>query len=214
MENEKIMEKIKKLFELSKNNPSEEEAKAAALKAQELLVQYHLEYAEVENIDLDKAEPIGEVEVDVASKKWKYSLVKIVAQANRCTHFFRGKNHIVFFGHQTDALVAAETFEYLFDMGNKLGNKLYREAKEKYGYADNVYNSCVVGFVEGIREALAEQSKALMVIVPEDVKDAYTEHSRGFRSFRTSQVRAYNGEAYRTGKSAGHAAMGRKALEG
>ena len=214
MENEKIMEKIKKLFELSKNNPSEEEAKAAALKAQELLVQYHLEYAEVENIDLDKAEPIGEVAIDVASKKWKYSLARIVAEANRCTHFFRGKNRIVFFGHQTDVMVAAETFEYLFDMGNKLGNKLYREAKEKYGYADNVYNSCVVGFVEGIKEALAEQSKALMVIVPDDVKDAYAEHSRGFRSFRTSQVRAYDGAAYRTGKSAGHAAMGRKSLEG
>ena len=37
MRTEKIIQTIKKVLELSRNNPSEEEAKAAALKAQELL---------------------------------------------------------------------------------------------------------------------------------------------------------------------------------
>ena len=35
--NEKIIEKIKKVLELSKNNPSIEEAKSAAIKAQRLM---------------------------------------------------------------------------------------------------------------------------------------------------------------------------------
>lgn len=214
MENEKVLEKIKKLFELSKNNPSKEEAISAACKAQELMQQYNIALAEVENVDITKEEPIGEVEIDVPAKKWKYSLARTVADNFRCKHFLHGKGTIVFFGHKTDVMIAAETFNYLFDMGNSLGNKLYREAKAKYGYADNVYNSCVIGFVEGIKEALAEQSKALMVVVPEDVKELYADHTKGFRRVRTSTPRAYNGEAFRTGKTAGYNAMKRNALEG
>lgn len=40
MDTEKIIAKIKKVLELSRNNPSEEEAKSAALKAQKLMAAY------------------------------------------------------------------------------------------------------------------------------------------------------------------------------
>ncbi len=212
MTNEKILEKIRKLFELSKNNPSEEEAKSAACMAQELMVKYGIEDAEVE--DDCKQEEIEEIELSIPAKKWKYQLARIVADNFRCKHFYCGRDTLIFYGHSTDVSIAAETFAYLFDMGNKLGNRLVREAKQTKGYADNVYNSCVVGFCEGIREALAEQSKALMVVVPEDVKEQYKERSKDFGTMRTSAVQAYNGSAYRTGKSAGYNAMRRNALEG
>lgn len=212
MTNEKILEKIRKLFELSKNNPSEEEAKSAACRAQELMVKYGIEVAEVE--DDCKQEEIEEIELSIPAKKWKYQLARIVADNFRCKHFYCGRDTLVFYGHSTDVNIAAETFAYLFDMGNKLGNRLVREAKQAKGYADNVYNSCVVGFCEGIKEALVEQSKALMVVVPEDVKEQYKERSKDFGTMRTRAVQAYNGEAYRTGKSAGYNAMRRNALEG
>lgn len=214
MENEKIIEKIKKLFALSKNNPSQEEAESAALMAQELLVKYHIEYAEVENIDIDKKEEIDEVKVDVPAKKWKYSLAHICADNFRCEFFMNGKSRFVFYGHKTDATVCAETFKYLFDMGNRLGNKLAREAREVRGYADNVYNSCVMGFLSGVRQALAEQSKALMVIVPEDVKDGFAQRTKGFKVSHTSPVHAYRGDAYEKGRAHGYSAMKRNALEG
>lgn len=52
MENtEKIINKIKKVLELSKNNPSEKEAQAAALKAQKLMVEYHISMEEVSGIE-------------------------------------------------------------------------------------------------------------------------------------------------------------------
>lgn len=214
MENEKILEKIKKLFELANNNPSAEEAKSAALKAQELMAQYHVEYAQVNGVDLDKVEPIGEVGVDTPAKKWKYTLAKICADNFRVKHYWHGKAQVAFFGHKTDVMIAAETFQWLFDMGNSLANKLYREAKAAGKWTDNVYNSCVMGFCAGIREALAEQSKALMVIVPEDVKKEYADLSRGFRTFRSSAPRAYHGDAYETGRQHGYNAMRRNALEG
>lgn len=214
MENEKVLEKIKKLFALAENNPCEEEAKSAALMAQKLMVENDIDMWEVEGVDLNKTEEIGEEEIEVPAKKWKYTLAHIVADNYRVKFFLRGKGTFIFYGHKTDAKIAVETFKFLFNIGNKLGNKLYREAKERYGYADNIYNSCVMGFCSGIREALAEQSKALMVIIPEDVKEAYKERSAGFTVSHTSAPKAYNGDAFRQGKSAGYNAMRRNALEG
>ena len=45
-ENERIITKIQNLLNLASNNPSEEEAKAALLKAQELMLKYHIENPE------------------------------------------------------------------------------------------------------------------------------------------------------------------------
>lgn len=214
MENEKILEKVKKLFALADNNPSEEEAKSAALMAQKLMMENDIAMWEVENVDLEKKEEIGEEAIEVPAKKWKYTLAHIVADNFRVKFFLRGKGVFIFYGHKTDAKIAVETFKYLFNTGNKLGLRLYREAKEQRGWGDNVYNSCVMGFCEGIREALAEQSKALMVIVPEDVKEAYKERSAGFRTSHTSSPHAYNKSAFYTGKAHGYNAMKRNALKG
>lgn len=214
MENEKVLEKIKKLFELSRNNPSQEEAKSAACMAQKLMVQYGIEYAEVENVDINKTEEIDEVSVNVPAKKWKYDLAHVCADNFRCKFFLHGKYNFIFYGHKTDATICAETFKYLFDMGNKLGNKLAREAREQRGYADNVYNSCVMGFLDGVRTALGEQSTALMVILPEDVKDGFAQRTKGFRVTHTSRPSAYRGDAYSRGREHGYNAMRRNALEG
>ena len=91
--------------------------------------------------------------------------------------------------------------------------KLYREMKATRGYANNVYNSCVMGFCSGVREALAEQNKALMVIIPEDVKEAYTERSKKFKVSHIGSPSAYHGDAFRRGKEHGYNAMKRNALE-
>lgn len=214
MENEKVLEKIKKLFALAENNPSEEEAKSAALMAQKLMVENDIAMWEVEGVDLNKKEEIGEEEVDVPAKKWKYTLAHIVADNFRVKFFLRGKGTFIFYGHKTDAKIAIETFKYLFNTGDKLGKRLQYEARCAYQETRNVYNSCVMGFCSGVREALAEQSKALMVVVPEDVKEAYKERSAGFRVSHTSAPGAYNSGAFNTGKSAGYNAMRRNALEG
>lgn len=214
MENEKILEKIKKLFALAGNNPSEEEAKSAVLMAQKLMTEYDIEYSEVENVDIEKHEEIEEVGIEVPAKKWKYNLAHICADNFRCEFFMNGKYRFVFYGHKTDANICAETFKYLFNIGNKLGNKLAREARTTRGYADNVYNSCVMGFLSGVRQALAEQSKALMVIVPEDVKNGFEERTKGFKVSHTNSPRAYNGDAYEKGRAHGYSAMKRNALEG
>lgn len=180
MDNEKIIVKIKKVLELSKNNPSQEEAKAAALQAQKLLAKYHIDMAEVEDIDLDASESIDEVKVFVGTgKKWKYTLAGIIARNFRCRHFYYGKSTVVFYGHKTDAEVASATFKSLFDLGNKLAQREYLKVKKESGLTDGVFNSYVIGFCSGINHALSVQCTALVLTVPDDVNNAYENRLKG-----------------------------------
>ena len=79
MDTEKIIAKIKKVLELSRNNPSEEEAKSAALKAQKLMAEYHISMSEVDEVeDIDS---IVEKSVSIGTgSKWKYTLAGIIAK--------------------------------------------------------------------------------------------------------------------------------------
>lgn len=205
--NENIIAKIKKLLALASNNPSEEEAKSATLKAQELLAQHHIDMKQVENIDLDKVEEITASSVEVPAKKWKYQLAIIVAKNFRCAVHSHGSSFIVFFGHKTDTEVASETYKYLFRLGDKLANREVKFAKAARKPHKGLYNSYVLGFCKGLEEALAEQCTALMLVVPEDVKDA---HRRAMMFCNTRHVNYRvneNSEAYEKGRVEGHRAM-------
>ena len=214
---EKIIQTIRKILELSKNNPSEAEAKSAALKAQELLAKYHIDMREVESIDIDTVESIEEVRVDVPAKKWKYRLATIVANNFRCKHFYIGKSTLVFYGHKTDADVATETFKYLFSVGNKLAGREVDKVFNETGSSANVYNSFVAGFCKGIEEALGEQCRALMIVTPEDVKTSFEEMSKNWKSMSGGALRiggnSYCREAYESGRTEGHHAIRSKQIE-
>ena len=214
---EKIIQTIRKILELSKNNPSEEEAKSAALKAQEMLAKYHIDMKEVESIDIDAVESIEEVRVDLPAKKWKYRLAKIVADNFRCKHFYIGKSILVFYGHKTDADIASETYKYLFDIGNRLAGREVDRVFGETGTSTNVYNSFVAGFCAGIEEALGEQCKALMIVVPEDVNTSFAEMSKNFGTMKGGALRIgineHCSEAYSRGKTEGRHAVRSKQIE-
>lgn len=214
---EKIIQTIRKILELSKNNPSEEEAKSAALKAQELLAKYHIDMKEVESIDIDAVESIDEVRIDVPSKKWKYKLAHIVANNFRCRHFYIGKKVLVFYGHKTDAEIAAETFKYLFNVGNRLAGREVDRVFGETGTSANVYNSFVAGFCAGIEEGLSQQCLALMIVVPEDVKTSFNEMSKNFSTMSGGALRIgcneHCREAYESGRTEGRHAIRSRQIE-
>lgn len=189
--NEKIIEKIKKVLELSKNNPSIEEAKSAALKAQKLMVEYHISMMEIEAIE--DIENIVEKEVNVGTgNKWKYTLSAIVAKNFRCKYFYYGKSCVVFYGHEKDAEIAAMTFKMLFNVGNKESIKYYQKQRQEYincgRYFDGrgIKNAFLNGYLLGIREALEKQCTALMIVVPKDVEEKYKNRTSNFHSFNNS----------------------------
>ena len=205
--NENIIAKIKKLLALASDNSSEEEAKSAALKAQELLAKHHIDMKLVENLDLDKVEEIVSNRIEVPAKKWKYVLAQIVAKNFRCAVHTYGSSFIVFFGHETDVAVASETFKYLFRLGDKLANREVKFAKAARRPRDGMYNNYVLGFCKGLQEAFAEQCTALMVVVPEDVTKAHNDLMRFSKTKNVNYRGNRHSEAYEKGREEGHRVM-------
>lgn len=90
---EKILNKIKNLLDLANNNPNENEAIAAALKAQELMAKYNIELDQLD--DKKETREIVEEIYHQSDKhemrKWKIGLADIIAQNFRCKVYFTNK---------------------------------------------------------------------------------------------------------------------------
>lgn len=222
MANEKIISKIRKVLELSKNNPSEEEAKAAALTAQKLMAEYHLELADIEYL-AENEEPF-EISVNVGTgNKWKYALAGIIAKNFMCKHFYYGKEVVVFFGYKTDAEIAAQVFEFLFNFGKKKANSFYQskrnEAMKKYGWfeGDGLKNSYLIGYLEGIMEVLERQCMALMLVTPPEIECKYNERVSGAKKSNHSSLKCrrggYGDEAREEGRRTGKMVANSRSIE-
>lgn len=212
---ERIIEKIKKVLELSRNNPSENEAQAAALKAQELMAQYHISLAEVE--DVQDVENIVEESIMVGNGcKWKYRLANVVARNFRCRTFYYGTRIVVFYGYETDAKIAAQTFEYLFKIGHSKGLKERAEYKKAGLWTDGIYNNFCAGFIKGVSSALDKQCTALMIVVPKEVNEKCDERLSHCKKTIDSSLNLsswHGAEARDKGYAAGRSAMESKAIE-
>lgn len=206
MSNEKIISKIKKVLKLSRNNPSEEEALAAAALAQRLMAQYHLELKDIE--DVEDADDITEIHVNVGNgNKWKGPLAGIVSKNFCCKYFYYGRDTIVFYGYKTDAEIAAETFKFLFTFGNKKATSFYNKYRNTYG-GKNLKNTYLIGYIEGIKEVFDRQCTALMIVTPLEVEDKFKKLTEGCRQSRSNfTLRGGNAgdnareEGRKTGKS-------------
>lgn len=207
---EKIIGKIKKVLALSKNNPSEEEAKAAALTAQKLMAEYHISMSEIDMVeDIDN---IVEETVNVGTgNKWKYSLAGIVAKNFRCKNFFYGKYSVVFYGYEVDVKIAAKTFKFLFDVGNKAASSYYNKLRNnavtwgKYFDGRGIKNCFLIGYLEGIKEGLEKQCTALMIVTPKKVEESYKERIKGFHTLNNKLNTAsyYGNQSREAGRTTG-----------
>lgn len=201
----KMIDKIKKVLELARNNPSKEESISATLKAQKLMSEYNISQEEVED-RTEITEEIIEASTFIGKgNKWKYRISVIIAKNFRCKSYFVGNETIVFYGFESDAKIALEVFKFVFETGNKMGRKYVREYKKAHGYADGVFNAYIAGFVEGFRESLEKQCTALMIVTPKEVEESYKQKISNF-DFKTvsSSLRVANdGKIREDGKSDG-----------
>lgn len=224
---EKTIDRIKKLLELAANNPSEQEAAAAALAAQRLIAQYHIDNDELmtevteENIEEIKS-------TNFKGNPWAIALAHVVADNFRCRLYFsyRGTRNywtgrtskddqrVVFMGYETDATAASETFNHLFEVGKKLADKECRKARQMYGTASGVKNSFLLGFVNGIQDELEKQCVALVLVTPKEVNDYADDVTAGFKAANTSIRNAYNDGFYDSGRGAGRDAVSGSRLSG
>jgi hypothetical protein len=220
---ERIIDKIRKVLELSKNNPSQEEAKSAALTAQKLMAQYHISMEDVE--DMGNVEDIDEVCINVPKgSKWKYFLANVISRNFRCKHYWYGKMEVAFYGYKTDAEIAAKTFEYLFETGNRLANNYYNRARrdalqwEGTFYGKGIKNNFLSGYINGIKESLERQCTALMIVVPKEVNEGYEEKTKDFYTVKhelnLSGCNDQGKQGYNAGIRAGKDTMNSRKIEG
>lgn len=215
---EKMIEVVKKLMALSQNNPSQEEALSAALKAQELMAKYNIDEAQLgEKLDSTTINSAsfnfkGNIN-DCDNHKWKYSLAHIIADNFRCEVYISGPNTINFFGYEQDAKVAVEVFGTLYKIGDRLGRRERGRANKMYGTVSGVYNSFILGFLKGLKEALEKQCTALMIITPKEVKEQFTDMTaRWVKKTSKIQVSSYNASAYNNGIVEGRNAVEQRQL--
>ncbi|EGT4836513.1 TPA: DUF2786 domain-containing protein [Clostridioides difficile] len=206
---DKIINKIKKLLALSTNNTSYEEAQSAILKAQRLMAKY-----DIDVMDINEGEDEEEIKVSYEyvkiSRAWKYELASIIANNFRCKSFTRGRN-IAFYGRSTDSEVAKEVFSFLFKLGHSHANKMiYKKAKEDRCCV-GIYNSYVVGYMDGIKSKLEEQSTKLALVIPKEVEEEYENYviikKMGVRKCKSLVASGMDSDSYKTGLYDGKHAM-------
>ncbi|MCR5650709.1 MAG: DUF2786 domain-containing protein [Lachnospiraceae bacterium] len=166
-ENEKIITKIQNLLNLASNNPSEEEARAALLKAQELMLKYH-----VENPEPPEGEKVVQLfsSLGLRQKTEFVLLISAVIAANFRAKTVHYGQRVYFIGFEEDANAAKNAFEYTLHFGDAahdkyfFGRSLTPEDDKNWRY----------GFIVGLKEAFdSREGYELMIKVPQKVQDFY-----------------------------------------
>lgn len=208
----KMLEKVQKLLALAGNNPSEEEAKAAAMKAQKLIAQY--------NLDLSSLSSEEKIEYKLLKAEhpnnngYRGQLASIIAPNFRCKAIYIG-TQVHFFGREGDVDTCVDVFNYLYKTMRTNGCRQERIARKEGRSAHGVANCYWSGFMKGLNDELGAQSKALAIIVPEDVKDKFTKKFPRVGVNNRMGVRhtRYDKDAFDTGYTDGRNSMKKGALE-
>lgn len=217
---EKIIDKIRKLLEMTtENGCSENEAMVAALKAQKLMAEYDIDIVDVKSDIKSMTEEISEEKVDTTlngnfSTKWKIQLASVIAANFRCKVYTIGTSMVVFYGHKSDAKIASDVFKFLFITGTKLGAKHYRETKKAGKSTRGAATTYLLGFCKGIEEVLGKQCRALMIVTSPEVEEGWLERSKYFGRKTTRYNQSYDRDSYERGRTDGRATANARSLEG
>lgn len=212
----KILNKIKNLLDLANNNPNENEAIAAALKAQELMAKYNIELDQLDD-KKETREIVEEVYYQSDKhemRKWKIGLAGIIAQNFRCKVYFMNKNNVVFYGYKEDAKIALNVFTYLYEIGNKFAVRYYNKCKKEGKETRGVMNTYLVGFKDGVAEVLEKQCTALMIVTPKEVTESFEEMTSGWKTVKSTLRLSGDTSAYSNGKSDGRDMATARNIEG
>lgn len=178
-------DKIRKLLALSQS-PVEAEAKAALLKARELMAKHKLSLAELEQGKAQRVKNVVLMDISASKRRdpWVLHLTAIIAE-NYCCRAYRshgyGKQtqHVGLIGLDEDVEVCIDVLRYAVKC-IRAGVELLKIENKNEGYpadySKEICDSYGYGFAEGIKEAFAQQQNqegwGLILAVPPEVEDA------------------------------------------
>lgn len=217
MSREKMIVKIQNLLDLANNNPNENEAIAAALKAQELMAKYDVQIADVTDPCIDQ-EIIQEI---ISFKKntgycikWRFSLAQLISNNFKVKFFTIEKDDVVFYGYKSDVQIAVSVFNFLFNTGNKLSLRYYNACRNAGATnTRGLMNSYLLGFMAGLKDVLEKQCTELMIVIPQEVSDSFEKMSQHFSTFSGNISHSGNTAAYENGKFEGRSVAESRSID-
>lgn len=199
-----IVDKIKNLLDLSRNNNSPEEAALAATRAQELMFKYQIQESDIVSTDEErKPEALVEEGIDSKDKKrnvWKSCLAYAVAKGFGATMYHTDRNgtaHFQIFGLESSVQTVKYMYAYLLNEIERLCEENWKaHGKEQRQSPRTWRNNFRLGAVNTIRERLQKQHQAQRVEVRERVAEAKREakpQSAALALFQTNEERVEAG---------------------
>lgn len=157
MTNPNIISKIEKLLALAGNNPSETEAQAALLKAQQLMAEHNLDMAQFKDQPQEKKEAVVEYFKGYHNTGWAISLAKVICDNFRCTLMRAAGYGLVFVGLKEDVAICRAVFTFASQTLDKNMMKLRRQYRKQGLPTDGISGDYAAGFVAGLKAKYQEQ---------------------------------------------------------
>ena len=211
-----IEKKIQKLLALS-NSDNIHEATAAMLKAQEMMLKYHLQGSDETNA--------GEVVLrgcGFIARGLEQLLVTIVSRNFR-TKGYRTRGDIIFVGYEVDVTASISCFDFLINQMRKekkrlTSTKWYKEKQEgKINRISTVAKTWEKGFVDGVKDAFDRQTRdsayELMLITPIEVQNVYDSLNLNPGVWYGRVQEFLGGDYYESGKAFGRTVMDKRSLD-
>ena len=208
-------EKIRKLLALAESN-NEHEARAALLKAKELMAEHKIEEIDIKDIQKKEVKRIvTEYEYTKRGEWWIGALANIIAENYCCrsagSKYFGGqKRKIIFIGLDGDVDICANIFAYAVNSARACGKSYLKNLRgwQNFSYAEKnqIKNSYALGFTKGVRSAFEEQKQAneigwgLVMVVPKEVDEACANFVPDRYQSRHSVSREVYNRGYEEGK--------------
>lgn len=207
-------EKVKKLLALAESS-NEFEAKAALLKARQLMAEHKIRESELE--DVSKQE-VKTVITDIVYTTWKNpwiaNLTEIIGEnyccKNCCSRNARKKTRYAgFIGFESDIEICVSVFKYAVDCIMSQIKALQRENRECSSlYKKEICDNYGYGFVEGLREAFRQQQKeneaewGLVLVIPKEVEESHAKlQKKVFKVKKLEDTGNLYGKGYNDGKA-------------
>jgi len=163
----KVLDRVEKLFRLAENNPSEEEAKAATAKAQEILASHNLRMEDLKLVEETEVVTVVIKKTQTRTPKWKVPLRNIVARHFQVQLLWNPYSYI-YIGRKADCIVSQFTYDYLKRVIPQCFVDNYpARFEEKYNFSYNTLdagmkrrerNSYYMGFCIGLEMKLKENA--------------------------------------------------------
>lgn len=197
-----IIRKVKGLLATAADNANENEAQAAFVMAQKMMIKYNIEQSEIEEDNADGVKVVkGQASAHKTLRWYERYIVSLVSNNFRVKAYYncqrwsnerRMKESVMFYGLESDVQIAKEVYVLMVD-ALEYYTKLYIdkyyeefELPRDRTHTSKLKNSYMNGFIQGMsyqfskqREEL-EQEYGLVLVTPAIVEESYRELSTTF----------------------------------